>query len=76
MKWSLCITNIMTIYKEINYLIQQDIDTHVDSLSRGAATNYAEYQFMVGKVEGMYQTQSLIKDILTKNLDEIDKEDF
>jgi len=66
----------MTIYKEINYLIQQDIDTHVDSLSRGAATNYAEYQFMVGKVEGMYQTQSLIKDILTKNLDEIDKEDF
>ena len=66
----------MTIFKEIKNLIQQDIDNHVDSLSRGAANDYAEYQFMVGKVEGMYHTLGLIKDILTKNLDEIDKEDY
>tara|TARA_R110000796_G_scaffold8869_2_gene30251 strand:+ start:3047 stop:3247 length:201 start_codon:yes stop_codon:yes gene_type:complete len=66
----------MTIFREINNLIQQDIDAVVDALSRGAAEDYPKYQYMVGKVEGMYHAKALIKDILTKNLDEVEQEDY
>lgn len=51
---------------ELEVLIQKLVERHnelLDSLGDGSAKDFAQYQYTVGKIQGLLTAQSIAKDL-------------
>lgn len=54
---------------ELDYLLRQimdDINAIQNELSRGKATDYAEYQNLCGQIRGLMRAEIILKDLKSK----------
>jgi|TARA_R100001132_G_scaffold26676_1_gene28975 hypothetical protein len=59
----------------LNQQIEQELETIKLNLVSGACTSYDQYQYLIGVIEGMEKSKTILKDIANKYGDIDNEED-
>ncbi len=60
----------MTLWDEIQRKLNKEIEEYKNILANGGISDYYSYRDIVGRIEGLRQSQEILRDLLKNYLDE------
>jgi hypothetical protein len=63
----------MDIFDVASSKIEEEVSTLTIALTKGGATDYSTYRYICGRIRGLKDTQSIITDLLRKQMENDDE---